>query len=330
MNINQPNIFPIAVGLSFLLIILTVFVIFLAIAFFRKANENRQLYEQILATNKGLEQLVDARTKELRLAGTAISESIDYASRLQRNLLPPKHQLEDHLGEVAVIWQPKDVVGGDFHWFGQIGTQHVMVAMDCTGHGVPGAFMTLIAHSALEQIQSSQNTLAEMGESNITAAGILHMLHDNVYRMLTQSQLNRNQNGLDASVIILSHDRKTLNFAGAHMDIYTLTPENKAMRHKGDKISLGYETATLPPLQDIYFEVVKGQIFALTTDGILSQPGTEKQIGFGYQRFINTLNSAETLSPASMAKYVMRQVRAWQGKQLRRDDVMLILFQPIP
>lgn len=168
MNINQPNIFPIAVGLSFLLIILTVFVIFLAIAFFRKANENRQLYEQILATNKGLEQLVDARTKELRLAGTAISESIDYANRLQRNLLPPKHQLEDHLGEVAVIWQPKDVVSGDFHWFGQIGTQHVMVAMDCTGHGVPGAFMTLIAHSALEQIQSSQNTLAEMGESNIT------------------------------------------------------------------------------------------------------------------------------------------------------------------
>ena len=69
MNINQPNIFPIAVGLTFLLIILTVFVIFLAIAFFRKANENRQLYEQILATNKGLEQLVDARTKELRLAG---------------------------------------------------------------------------------------------------------------------------------------------------------------------------------------------------------------------------------------------------------------------
>ena len=214
MNINQPNIFPIAVGLTFLLIILTVFVIFLAIAFFRKANENRQLYEQILATNKGLEQLVDARTKELRLAGTAISESIDYASRLQRNLLPPKHQLEDHLGEgeVAVIWQPKDVVDGDFHWFGQIGTQHVMVAMDCTGHGVPGAFMTLIAHSALEQIRSSQNTLAEMGESNITAASILHMLHDSVYQMLTQSQLNRNQNGLDASLIILSHDRKTLNF----------------------------------------------------------------------------------------------------------------------
>ena len=104
MSINQPSIFSVTFGLILLLVILTVFVIFLAFAFFRKSRENRQLYEQILATNKGLEQLVDARTQELRQAGAAIPESIDYASRLQRNLLPPKHLLENHLGQVAVIW----------------------------------------------------------------------------------------------------------------------------------------------------------------------------------------------------------------------------------
>lgn len=114
-----------------------------------------------------MEQLVDARTQELRQAGAAISESIDYASRLQRNLLPPKHLLENHLGQVAVIWQPKDVGGGDFYWFGQIGNQHVLVAMDCTGHGVTGAFMTFIAHSALEQICSSQKSSANMGKPDL-------------------------------------------------------------------------------------------------------------------------------------------------------------------
>ncbi len=149
-------------------------------------------YMNRFSINKGLEQLVHARTKRTSSWHRNI-RIID--AGLQRNLLPPKHQLEDHLGEVAVIWQPKDVVSGDFHWFGQIGTQHVMVAMDCTGHGVPGAFMTLIAHSALEQIHPVK-ILGRDGKVNITAASILHMLHDSVYQMLTQSQLNRNQNGL--------------------------------------------------------------------------------------------------------------------------------------
>lgn len=82
--------------------------------------------------------------------------------------------------------------------------------MDCTGHGVPGAFMTIIAHSALEQISSSQNASADMGKPDLTAAEILHMLHDSVYRLLHQSQLNRNQNGLNASVVILLGDQKSL------------------------------------------------------------------------------------------------------------------------
>lgn len=198
--------------------------IILALAFFRKSRENRQLYEQILATTKGLEQLVDARTQELRQTHSAISEFIDYASQLQHNLLPPKHILEKHLGHVAAIWHPKDVVGGDFHWFGQIGNQHVLVAMDFTGHGVPGAFMTIIAHSVLEQIGSSQNASTDMGKPYLTALEILHMLHDSVYRLLHHSQLNRNQKSLDASVVILSGDAKRLNFAGAHMDIYSVPP----------------------------------------------------------------------------------------------------------
>ena len=101
-----------------------------------------------------------------------------------------KEYIRKHLGQVAVIWQPKDVVGGDFRWFGQIGNHHVLVAMDCTGHGVPGAFMTIIAHSTLEQVSLSQNACAGMGKPDLTAAEILHMLHDSVYRLLQQSQLN--------------------------------------------------------------------------------------------------------------------------------------------
>jgi hypothetical protein len=117
-----------------------------------------------------------------------------------------------------------------------------------------------------------------MGKPNLTAAEILHMLHDSVYRLLHQSQLNRNQNGLDASVVFLSGDAKRLNFAGTHMNIYSVPPHAPAVRYKGNKISLGYESADLPELDNIYFDISGEQIFALTTNGILSQPGTDKAI----------------------------------------------------
>jgi hypothetical protein len=104
------------------------------------------------------------------------------------------------------------------------------------------------------------------------------MLHDSVYRLLHQSQLNRNQNGLDASVVILSGDAKRLNFAGAHMDIYSVSPHAPAFRYKCNKIPLGYESADLPELDNIYFDISGEQIFALTTNEILSQPGTDKAI----------------------------------------------------
>lgn len=304
--------------------------IFMVIVYFRNIRETQTLHQQIIATSKGLEAVIDVRTKKLRQANTAISESIDYAALLQRNLLPPQHLLEEQIGEVAVIWQPKDVVSGDFYWSGQIGTKQVLVAMDCTGHGVPGAFMTMIAHSALEQIQSHQDALVDMGKPELNATSILHLLHDWVYRLLHQNKLNHRLNGIDAGVIVMADDRQELDFAGAHMDIFTISPDGLAHRHKGDKISLGYGNTVFPSVQNIKFDIDPGQIFALTTDGLLSQPGSEKAIGFGYQRFVNTLKQAKATSPASIAKYIMQQLREWQGKETRRDDVLLILIQPRP
>lgn len=116
----------------------------------------------------------------------------------------------------------------------------------------------------------------------------------------------------------------------ARIWICTISPDGLAHRHKGDKISLGYGNTVFPSVQNIKFDIDPGQIFALTTDGLLSQPGSEKAIGFGYQRFVNTLKQAKATSPASIAKYIMQQLREWQGKETRRDDVLLILIQPRP
>ena len=317
-------------GFLIIIVILVLVIVFLFINIFRRTRETQTLHEQIIATNRGLEMVVDVRTKKLRQASKAISESIDYASLLQRNLLPTLHLLDEQIGEVAVIWQPKDVVGGDYYWSGQIGTKQVLVAMDCTGHGVSGALMTMIAHSALEQIQSHQDALVNKGKPEPIATRILHLLHDSVYRLLHQSKFNHKLNGIDAGVIVMADDRQELEFAGAHMDMFSISPDGLAQRHKGDKFSLGYGSTVLPSLQNHKFDIDPGHIFALTTDGLLSQPGSEKAIGFGYQRFVNTLNQTKATSPASIAKCIMRQLGEWQGPETRRDNVLLIMFQPRP
>ena len=96
--------------------------------------------DELESINTNLEKMVAKRTEELHLSNQHISDSIDYASRIQRSLLPDDQTLQRCLGDYSVIWQPKDVVGGDFYWHKTIGDRDFLVVMDCTGHGVPGAF----------------------------------------------------------------------------------------------------------------------------------------------------------------------------------------------
>lgn len=217
--------------------------------------------------------------------------------------------------------------------------------MDCTGHGVPGAFMTIIAHSVMEQICTNHNAAHRLGDNPPNPALILSELHDGIIRLLHREQHDhahdrQPKNGMDAGVVVLADE---LSFAGAMIDLYVVPPGEAAKRHQGNRISLGYGQKHLPIFKTITLPITLGCSFILATDGLLSQPGQERGFGFGYRRLAAHLTAASTemiadedaathgnTTPTKLGKIIMRDLRQWQGKQIRRDDVTVIIFQPNP
>ena len=302
----------------------------IARAFNNMAETITQSQNDLTEVNKNLELIVSQRTDELLQSNQQISDSIDYASRIQRSLLPQKEAISTHFGDHAIVWQPKDVVGGDFYWHKTIGDTDYLVVMDCTGHGVPGAFMTLIATSALEQITAA--TMASLGRWVLSPAidDLMQQLHENVCTQLNQvGSGSLSNDGLDAMIIALPHDGGPIQFCGAQMDVFTLSAAGKATRYRGNRTSLGYayngELLNLT-VHDIPQE--EGMTYVITTDGITTQIGEEKRRSYGFRRVLDILESLPDNSPKQVNRAILRDFRTWQGTEERRDDVTLVSFRP--
>ena len=286
--------------------------------------------QELEAINTNLENLVSQRTDELRQSNQQISDSIDYASRIQRSLLPIDEALKQCLNDYTIIWQPKDVVGGDFYWHKTIGDRDYLVIMDCTGHGVPGAFMTLIATSTLEQIAAA--TLAGLDRSEFTPdpAEILQNLHEGVCEQLHQvGSGSLSNDGLDAIIMAIPHDKSMMECCGAHIDLFTISPDMDVTRYRGNKTSLGYQnTGEALPLKTIQIPMDQHLTFAITTDGIPTQIGESIRRSYGNKRITEIIAQADDNSPAKISRALLRDFRQWQGKEDRRDDLTLLVFKP--
>lgn len=294
------------------------------------ANTIETSQAELASINANLECMVAKRTDELRESNQQISDSIDYASRIQRSMLPNDTGLKAILGDTAITWHPKDVVGGDFYWHDTIGNRDYLVVMDCTGHGVPGAFMTLIATSTLEHIVSAIK--ADKGRRAL-APDLNHLmqeLHNGICKQLNQVGGGSESNdGLDAIILAIPHDGSAIQYCGAQMDIFTVTEDKNVTRHYSTKKSLGYFNDGVPLNLDVHhLPNDPGTSFVITTDGITTQIGEEKHHCFGYKRLTASLRQAKNNSPKTLNRAIMRAYAAWQGKEVQRDDVTLISFKP--
>ena len=288
------------------------------------ARSFNTMAEALSLSHQELEKMITQRTDELRHSNQLISDSIDYASRIQRNMLPSNSDLKQHFSEIEIIWQPKDVVGGDFYWHGQMGEYDLLVVMDCTGHGGPGALMTLIASSVLEQITTKNVT------KKPSLAEMMQQLHEGVKLQLAESdEPALAAEGLDALMVLIPKHAKKLYFCGASIDLYSVSDNLKVKRHRGDKVSLGYASSdTRLALTEQCVKVDGKTCFVITTDGILTQPGEKIKRSYGYRQFIQTLSASPSNTPQALRRSVMRSFRAWQGSEVRRDDITLIVFKP--
>jgi serine phosphatase RsbU (regulator of sigma subunit) len=225
----------------------------------------REKQERILNEQLALER--EKRNQELQEINRRIMDSINYASLIQRSILPKEDTLKQYLRDYFIIWKPRDVVGGDYYWFYPLPGQKksLIAVIDCTGHGVPGAFMTLMTNSILNSIVRDRGI--------ISPDEIIRLLHQEVRYTLQQGHSESMKDGLDISLILVDWDKAELCCSGAvHKTLFF--GESGLQVISGAKHSLGGIREELnPELEVIYFQ--PGDILYLLTDGILDQPVLE-------------------------------------------------------
>lgn len=264
---------------------------------------------------------IKEKERQLAEANRNFGDSVTYASSIQRGLLIGSDTLSAYFGTARAVWQPKDVVGGDFYWARTIANVQYLVFFDCTGHGVPGAFMTLIVTSVLDQIAVS-------APSALPAKQMLQLVHDGVCRSLRITRDEPGIDGLDCAVVRLDRSEDSLEFAGASIDLYVIDQKGRTTRHRGARMTLGYELHDQPLATDSVSLRVGSNSFVMTTDGLLTQVGEATGRVLGARRFETALGEVGCNAPSKLIRAIARLLKNWQGREERRDDISFIAFKP--
>ncbi|WP_202423739.1 SpoIIE family protein phosphatase [Duganella margarita] len=255
-----------------------------------------------------------------------IMHSIDYASVIQRSLLRPSNlALSDALDDAHLEWQPRDVVGGDFYHFARYEDGWFAAIADCTGHGVPGAFMTLISSSTLSQ------ALQQLGPRD--PAKLIAEVNRGVKGMLGQVEGHghtESNDGMDAAFMWFDHATRQLRFAGAKLSLFQLDPDQQSVQTvDGDRMGVGYTDSPLDySWTNKIITIPEGSLLFLTTDGLIDQIGGAKDIAYGKRRMRDVLLAKRTECARHVAQAMLDDYQAWQGEQPRRDDLTFFCLRP--
>ncbi len=282
----------------------------------------------ILHQNEMLEQQVLERTAEINkqkklieLKNKDILDSIHYAKRLQQAILPPEEKIQKYFPESFILYEPKDIVSGDFYWIGASGNLVIIVAADCTGHGVAGALMSMIGIALLNQI---------VNEKGITTPSlILDQLHSSIIAVLKQTE-NDSHHAMDIAVCSFDISETTsvvrpgkLQFAGANRPLWII--RNKELDSiKPDKIPIGglYGDRNNSFLNTI--ELTAHDTIYLFTDGYADQFGGEHGKKLMTKTFKEILLSIQPLAMEEQKAQLKSYLEKWQGTNEQVDDVLVI------
>lgn len=270
--------------------------------------------------NVSLDQKVKDRTYELEEALKIVHSSIQYASRIQGSILPKQDFLQLVFAHHFISWNPRDVVGGDMYWCRLWGAGILIILGDCTGHGVPGAFMTLIANGALGHALRT----TQPGE----LASLITTMHVNIQEVLGQDQESgESDDGLELGACYIPPEKQNLIFVGARFALFHQDPGKPVEELKGDRKGIGYRG--IP--KDVKFTeralpLLPNRRFVITTDGIIDQVGEIKRQGFGKKRFMRLLDEYQDTPVQEVGVRLYEALLTYQGNQSRRDDVTMVGF----
>jgi ligand-binding sensor domain-containing protein/serine phosphatase RsbU (regulator of sigma subunit) len=245
-----------------------------------------------------------------------ITESINYAQRIQNAILPENEYIKSLFNNYFIYYQPKEMVSGDFYWFGQKDDKIIFAAVDCTGHGVPGALMSMIGNTLLNEIINGKG---------ITAPDeILNQLRNDIIYALKQTDAPESQkDGMDIALCVLDKKEHLLEFAGAHNSLYHFR-KDVFTELKGDKQAIGYEKKEKQAFEKNNIQIQTGDMLYLFTDGFADQKGGTEKKKFYYKPFRELFASIKE-EPMSKQEEILRETfNAWKGGLEQIDDVLVI------
>ena len=246
-------------------IVFCVFLGFVAIFIMRNIRNKSILGEKLKQSYAKMEQ----QRNQLANVNNQITSSINYAQRIQNSMVPSSTELSRIFGDTLIYWKPLNIVSGDFYWATQVGNQKLFTIADCTGHGVPGAFMSILGISTLCDVTSS----VEFLRGNVTAAAILNMLRDKVIESLRQSEdSGMSLDGMDMALCIINEATLTMQYAGAFRPIVIIR-DGEVIELKADKMPVSFLTTNNKSFTNNIYQLRDNDVVYMFSDGITDQFG---------------------------------------------------------
>lgn len=314
-------------------------VLILLIWGFIKFRERRLKQEKMILEKKVEERTAEVvrQKEEIEAKNDEITDSINYASRIQEAILPLNDRMRELIPESFVLFKPKDIVSGDFYWMTNVERKVLFSAVDCTGHGVPGAFMSMIGTSLLNEVVNK--------EGHTEPAIILNEVREGIISSLKQRGAEGEQkDGMDMSLCALDINTGVLEFAGANNSLYIVRAEGTPLQGvdgttyepnitengyslfelKPNKMPVGYYTGGHVPFDNHLIQLINGDAVYSFTDGFADQFGGNNGKKFKYRPFKKLILSMQARSMKAQGNILDETIEEWRGSLEQIDDICVM------
>ncbi len=297
-------------------------ILFIAFVFFIVLMQTRILIRtrrHLKEKEQALDQ-IERQKIELEIRDKDITDSLNYAQRIQEALLPSEEYFRKYFKESFIFLKPKDIVSGDFYWIGDKGDKVFIVAADCTGHGVPGALMSMIGIEIIEKTINVDNI-----ENPSQILGVLNKgLEKTFSREKNIGTIIRD--GMDIGLCVIDRKRNKIEFSGAFFPLY-LIRDNTLVELKDDKLIIGMNPANIP-YTNHELDIMENDMFYIFSDGYVDQFGGSQNKKFMYRRFRYLLMTIHNFPITDQKAILEDNIRTWMNGNVQVDDIMVIGFRP--
>ena len=291
-----------------------IFIVYLIIIFrtsqLQKVNKEYKEKEHIA-------KKIQRQKEELTLKNKNITDSINYARRIQMAMMPSEKNFKSYFNDSFILYLPKDIVSGDFYWVNEVDERIYFSAVDCTGHGVPGAFMSIIGFELFRRITEREKV--------VEPGSILNQLSYDLQSLFVDENNKHLHDGMDLAFCSIDKKHKTLQYAGAFNPLY-IVRNNSIIEYKGNRFSVGWNGDDIGEqiFQNHTIKLEDGDVIYIFTDGYADQFGGPEGKKYKYRRFRHLLLALHQLSMERQVDFLKKSITEWRGNLEQVDDILVI------